>query len=1815
MRSIGWTIEDWVKYHRHSSDEDSLSVLLELVMLQEASPEDPAWIALASKDSIIHQWNILKLKPQNKQLPLYGVPVAVKDSIDAYGFKTTVACPSYAYDAPKDATAVSLLRETGAIIIGKTNLDQFATGLVGTRSPYGATPNTFSPNHVSGGSSSGSASVVSRGIVPLALGSDTAGSGRVPAALNNIIGLKPSRGCVSYAGSVPACRTLDCISILTLNLQDAQLAFFILAKPDFANYEYSRPLPKNPLLRFRMTPRIAVPSKLFWFGEQENPKLFDKAVDTLRASGAETVLFDIKPLVELSRCLYEGPWVSERYSLLKDFFNSEPPLEDLNPITTSIIKEGSKYSAANAFEFEYKRQRILSDLNLHLENIDAIVVPTCPLNPTMAQVAEEPIKVNSYQGTYTNFVNLADLAGLAIPAGFRPDGLPFGITLLGKKFTDYALLDLAGRYMKIYSNHEGRRAGCTMKATLDRLLPLPTSNMNSQFKVAIVGQYQSDGDLHRQLLDLNAYFIGVEFTSSRYRLFAITRDDTYQDCLLRDVGPKCGKMISTEVYGIPRERYWDFAHLFRDTWKPCSIELSSGESVISFNCEETVLSRSTVLDITDFGSYKAYKKSHIQKAKIFEKVLVANRGEIAVRIIRTLQKLAIKSVAIYSETDKYAQHVLIADESILLGDSCTLETYLNIEKIISLAKKANAQAIIPGYGFLSENAEFAERCFDENLVFVGPSAESIRKLGLKHVARECAEKVGIPLVPGSELIYDMNEAKSVAKIIGFPVMAKSTAGGGGIGLQKVDSEQELETVIQLVRHLAGDYFGNSGVFLEKFIKKARHVEVQILGDGKGRAIALGERDCSVQRRNQKIIEETPAPKLPEKIRREMHDGACKLASMMNYKSAGTIEFLFIEEEQVFYFLEVNTRLQVEHPITEMVTGIDIVEWMIKIASDISLNFEKNFDIHGVSMEARVYAENPIKGFLPSPGELFEVNLPQWPRIDTWIKSGTIVTTDYDPTLAKIIVHGTDRSDALTKLQNALQETSLFGCATNIDYLQSVVTSKAFAGAQLSTTMLDSHHYKPSAFEVVAPGPFTTVQDYPGRVNYWKIGVPPSGCMDSYAFRMANSLVGNSEGASGLEATLSGPKLIFHGDSVISITGADCDVFLNEVKVDQWSRVIVKSGDNISIGKIRNGCRVYMAIQGGIEVPEYLGSRSTFVQGKIGGYNGRKLKIGDTLFFGDKKHAKFSSDPDKCRMTKLPSQLIPSYVSSEANPWIIHVTYGPHGAPDFFANADALFDHKWKVHYNSNRLGVRLLGPKPQWARLDGGTAGLHPSNTQDYVYSMGAINFTGDEPVIITNDGPSLGGFVCQAVVIEADMWKVGQVMPGDYIQFVPVTYFDAKDLKNHQEALIKYMSGTLEKDPKLIALPEQCILAKYSPTTNGPNVVYRQAGDRYILMEYGDNEVDLNTSYRIHAFIEYINKNNVAGIVELSRGVRSILVEFDSNILQADLLETLQIVEKEIPFSTDWKVRSKLFRLPMAFEDSRTLDAVKRYKETIRAAAPWIPSNVDFLAELNQIERNDVKKILYSSRYMVLGLGDVFLGAPCAIPLDPRHRLLGTKYNPSRSYTPCGTVALGGNYLGIYAMDSPGGYQLVGRTLPIWNKLSIGDFSITGRPWLFSPFDQIKFYEVSESEINDYTERMNNGNFKLDIDEVDFDHFSYQHWIETESESIAEYKEKQKGCDKRLINLIKAPEEHLCSRAETSLKRDLGASVGIYSEFSGRLWKSLVSVGQFVQKGDSLLIIEAMKTEMNIVANETGVLVSMTFNNGDLIYAGDLVAQIEKEF
>ncbi len=1210
---------------------------------------------------------------------------------------------------------------------------------------------------------------------------------------------------------------------------------------------------------------------------------------------------------------------------------------------------------------------------------------------------------------------------------------------------------------------------------------------------------------------------------------------------------------------------------------------------------------------------------------MFKKILIANRGAIAVRIIRTLQKMNITSVVIYSEADKSSQHVELADEAIALPGNLASETYLNIEKIINIAKENNVEAIHPGYGFLSENANFARRCKKEGIVFIGPTPEQLEQFGLKHTARDLAKANGVPLVPGSDLLTDIEDAISTGETIGYPLMLKSTAGGGGIGMKVCQDQQELKEAFDSVKRLSKNNFDNDGVFLEKYINRSRHIEVQVIGDGKGYVATLGERDCSLQRRNQKVVEETPAPNLDISIRDNMINAAKQLAEAVNYRSAGTVEYIYDVDSKDFYFLEMNTRLQVEHGVTEMVTGVDLVEWMVKVAADEAeelLSYKHQPKGHAI--QARVYAEDPYKNFQPSSGLLTNVSLPNDCRCDSYINSGITISAFYDPMLAKIITHEPDRETAIKKLIAALNNTCIEGIVSNLHYLQRILEDNTVKDSLFTTNYLNTFDYQSIGIDVRKAGTQTTVQDYPGRIGLWNVGVPPSGPMDNLAFQMANKLVGNHSAAAGLEITLTGPTLQFRNKTIIALTGAPMSATLDGQAIDFWQAIEVNAGSILELGKLSDaGMRSYLAVKKGLHVSDYLNSKSTFTLGQFGGHSGRALCEGDVLA----THYLPLEDIDNVEtpLLKLPNAKQPRYSSA----WKISVIYGPHGAPDFFTEDDIniFFDTQWRVHFNSSRTGVRLNGPKPQWARKDGGEAGLHPSNIHDNAYAIGAVDFTGDMPVILGPDGPSLGGFVCPVTIIKADLWKLGQLKPEDTIQFVPVSMEEAERQEKAQhsflEDLCQPQNNLDDKQISEVSHHTSPILHQQEANGTLPKICYRISGDDNILIEYGDLELDLHLRFRVHALMLWLEREKeintlLTPIIDITPGIRSLQIHFDNLSLSRNLLLELLIeAEEKLGDISSMKVPTRTVYLPLSWDDPSTQVAIEKYMTTVNPDAPWCPSNIEFIRRINGLSSIDeVKDIVLSAHYLVMGLGDVYLGAPVATPLDPRHRLVTTKYNPARTWTPENAVGIGGAYMCVYGMEGPGGYQFVGRTLQMWNRYNkTSDFS---QPWLLRFFDQIRFYEVSAEELTQIRSDFPLGRFSLRVEESEFSLADYENFLAENTNSIESFRTQQRTAfsDERDrweaagLNFDAVEIDDTGNSDEVILKDNEEA---INSHIPGSLWKLNVKEGQAVQAGDTLAIIESMKMEFPITASKSGTISSVLVKESQQLNTGQILFVISE--
>ncbi len=536
--------------------------------------------------------------------------------------------------------------------------------------------------------------------------------------------------------------------------------------------------------------------------------------------------------------------------------------------------------------------------------------------------------------------------------------------------------------------------------------------------------------------------------------------------------------------------------------------------------------------------------------------------------------------------------------------------------------------------------------------------------------------------------------------------------------------------------------------------------------------------------------------------------------------------------------------------------------------------------------------------------------------------------------------------------------------------------------------------------------------------------------------------------------------------------------------------------------------------------------------------------------------------------------------------------GPHAAPDFFTTdyMETFLGARWSVHHNSDRTGVRLLGPRPGWTRADGGDAGLHPSNIHDTPYAVGAIDFTGDMPVILGPDGPSLGGFVCPVTVAGHELWKLGQLSPGDTVRFRVVP------------PPAPPRAGVRDADGVIVRTPEM---------PGRPEVVYRRSGGANLLIEYGPPVLDIGVRLRIHALMTELEQRDVPGVIDLTPGIRSLQVHVDPDRLSVDAaLDIALAAEEALGASGDVVVPSRIVNLPLSWEDEAALLAVERYMSSVRADAPWCPSNTEFIRRVNGLaDVDEVREIVYRADYLVLGLGDVYLGAPVATPVDPRDRLVTTKYNPARTWTPENAVGIGGAYMCVYGMEGPGGYQLVGRTVPVWNTYRTTPDFPPGTPWLLRFFDQIRFFPVSPGELLDWRAGVLDGTRALDIRETTFSLADHREYLAGIADETAAFRDRQRAAfaAERARWEAEPPWDDPGTSAQAAAN---GAGEGaqgrqVTAHLAANVWRMLVDVGDMVAAGDVVAVLEAMKMEVEVTAPADGRVLSVMCAPGDLVTPG----------
>lgn len=854
------------------------------------------------------------------------------------------------------------------------------------------------------------------------------------------------------------------------------------------------------------------------------------------------------------------------------------------------------------------------------------------------------------------------------------------------------------------------------------------------------------------------------------------------------------------------------------------------------------------------------------------------------------------------------------------------------------------------------------------------------------------------------------------------------------------------------------------------------VAITVVGDGRS-AVVIGDRVVAIRRGDDVVISESPAPAISDSLRGELHSLAAELVRYLELRAVVDVvlrhdtEVGMVALEQIAYSHPWDRSVLPGQATATLAVAMALGRCELPAAiTDAG---------HAIAWRlATSYTGERLTG-VAVPNEATAV-----------VCLGDQPTGDQR--LAWQVVRGDSRESAREAALAALIESTVDGptdAAPN-HILATLQDPAVIAGKHPPALVVAPPR---DAIEVIQPGLQTTIQDVDGRLGLWEVGVPPSGAFDSLSLRHANQVVGNPYNAAGLEITLGGPTLRFTGETMIALTGAVFAADIDGEPVPWYEPITVPAGAVLRIGGPTGaGMRCALAVRGGFDCLPYLGSRATFTLGGFGGHAGRELTRGDELGFGVEP----LSEP-----APLPKNQRPKI----ARRWSIGVTLGPHTDPEFLTPEgmqDFLAAH-WKVSPQSNRTGIRLDGPNPQWARTDGGEAGLHPSNIHDNAYALGSVDLTGDTPVILGPDGPSLGGFVCPLVVVTGERWKLGQLRPGDTLVFRVVDNAGAKRLRaDHQAPL-----------PKVPA-HEPAVLATTAAQGDRPSTCIRRAGDANLLVEYGELELDIALRMRVQLLHDHLEGQHIDGIIDLTPGIRSCQVHYDPDrIDESAVIELIQAVDAGLPSADNAVVPSRTVHLPLCWDDPSTRKAIEIYTRTVNPYAPWCPWNIEFIRRINGLDSvDDVYRTVFDAEYLVLGLGDVYLGAPVATPLDPRHRLVTTKYNPARTWTPENAVGIGGAYLCIYGMEGPGGYQFVGRTIQIWNSWKSTDAFEPGTPWLLRQFDRIKWFPVSHDELTDARQAFPHGEYPIRIDEGEFRLADYTQFLADNADSIAAFRDVQRA-------------------------------------------------------------------------------------------------------
>lgn len=720
----------------------------------------------------------------------------------------------------------------------------------------------------------------------------------------------------------------------------------------------------------------------------------------------------------------------------------------------------------------------------------------------------------------------------------------------------------------------------------------------------------------------------------------------------------------------------------------------------------------------------------------------------------------------------------------------------------------------------------------------------------------------------------------------------------------------------------------------------------------------------------------------------------------------------------------------------------------------------------------------------------------------------------------------------------LAHSTICGPPTNLDFLLAIVKSPEFEAGSTITQFLSKFQFRPPVIDVLAGGSYTLVEDYPGRPTIGR-GFGHGGPMDPVAFQLANALVGNPLGKEGLEITLTGPDLMFLGDAVVALTGANITATLDGKAFPMWQRVRISGGQRLTIGKTTStsGCRAYLALYGGfLNIAEWFGSKSTVPMTLVGGYQGRPLRTGDLLRIVDE----IPPELDTTKPLEIPQFLVPAYTEE----WDIQVMHGPYCEGYLtLEDIDMFYSTAWEISHNSARGGIRLIGPRPKWARPDGGDGGSHPSNVIEYGYPMGGINFTGDEPVIFPADCPDFGGFVVPFTVVKADYWKMGQLQAGNRVKFHPVSLEAALEHRRRTDSFVQNVTQSLssgafgdiqalgaQPTPSAPSIVQSAVIKLLEATSTRPKVSYCQGGDDYLLVDYGDGSFDINHKCRTTALKRRLQAGTGAirfsatgeGIYNTVCIGNSMMIYYNGlAVPQAALLAHLVSLEDDLGDLGAIRMPNRTFVLPLTFTHPRLTEAVERYVANQRPYASYLPDTFRFVAENNGISPADFRALWLTAEFVCVGVG-FFMALPECLPADPRHRLNAPKMNPSRTFTPEGTVSWGGSCLAIYPVDSPGGYMMTGMTIPGVDTLGYKKGFSQEKPWMFEDMDVITFEEVSEEEYDRQMALFRSGRYEFKIKQTTFDMRAHNDMLKEVADEVEVMKKRQKEYQEKMIQVEK---------------------------------------------------------------------------------------------